>query len=357
MSVYGSDEAKFYYVSETTYGRIPIAPVMSGLEIVESVAPAVNPGLIKVRGLGSRDLMAIKNGIKQVTLALAYVMPHDSPTGFLNYALTLAPYTVEVVYEKPAAQIISLRLTGCISNKASVSCSVDDVIKVTKDIIGQNLDPELVKITGATYLQDGDVIPFSESYVSKGSGDGSAQVVFNTVTDWKFNIENNLKQVSVIRKNNTSLLTGTAAAAQKVVAVTSGILFTVGDMVKIQDDVEAEWNVIYSILGNNLTMLNNLTNTYTVADNAYCEGLVVDLLKYLQGCSRVLTGELTFTFESMIQFLEATHDFEFSLKIGLSGTSSALFKYCKWENVGAPTKIEDLVSVKASFTAREVTLV
>ena len=357
MSVYGSDEAKFYYVSEATYGRIPVNPVMSGIEGVESVEPAANPGLIKVRGLGSRDLMQILHGLKMVDLKLVYVMPHDNPTGFLNYALTLAPYTAEIVYEKPAGQIISLRHTGCISDKATVECSAEGEIKVTKDIIGQNLEPESVKITGATYGQDGGAVPFSESYVSKGAADGSSQVVLETVTDWKFNVENNLKRVSVIRSNKTSLLTATATAAQKVVAVTSGALFTAGDMVKIQDDVAAEWNTIYSIASNNLTMLNNLAHTYTVAGNAYVEGLVADLLKYLQGRHRVLTGDLTFTFEDMQQYLEATHDFEFSLKFGLSGTSSVLFKYCKWDSVGSPTKIEDLVSVEAPFTAREVILV
>ena len=354
---YGGDEAKLYYVSEATYGRIPVNPAMSGIEIIESVEPAVDPGLIKLRGLGSRDLQAIIHGLKRVDLKVAYVMPHDNPIGFLNYVVTLEPYTAELIYEKVGGQIVDLRHTGCISDKATVSCSVEDVVKVSKAIVAQNLDPELAKITGATYTEDGGAIPFSESYVSKGEADGSGLVVNEQITDWKFSIENNLKRVPVIRSNPTSLLTATANSGQKVVAVTSGALFTAGDMVKIQDDVTAEWNTIYSITSNNLTMLNNLANTYTVANNAYVEGLVADLLKYLQGRHRVLTGELTFEFEYITQYLEATHDFEFSLKFGLSGTSSVLFKHCKWDNIGSPTKTEDLVSVKAPFTAREVTLV
>jgi hypothetical protein len=48
------------------------------------------------------------------------------------------------------------------------------------------------------------------------------------------------------------------------------------------------------------------------------------------------------------------NDAEFSLKFGLGGSSSALFKYCKWERVGTPTKVEDLVSLKAPFVARDV---
>jgi hypothetical protein len=80
------------------------------------------------------------------------------------------------------------------------------------------------------------------------------------------------------------------------------------------------------------------------------------LLKYLQERHRVLTGELTFEFESKQEYDDVVSDSEFSLKMGLGGTNSALFKYCKWEKVGSPTKIEDLVSLKAPFIARDVVI-
>ncbi len=354
MSEYGAHEAKFYYVSETTYGRIPASPAMSGIENITDVEPSVNPGLIKLRGIGSRDLTAIKKGLKQVALKVVYALPSANPTKFLNYVMTLDPFTAELIYDKVASgQIVDLRHMGCISDKASVGCSVEKAIEATVDIIGQNLDPESAKIPGATYSQDGGAVAFNESYVSKGAADGTSQVVLDTVTDWKFSIENNLKRVPVIRQNNTSLLTGTAAANQKVVPVTDGMLFTAGDMVKIQDTNGAEWNTIDSIASNSLTMLNNLVNTYTVAAGAYTEDLVADLLKYLQERHRVLTGELTLDFEDMTQYLEVTHDFEFSLKFGLGGTSNALFTHCKWDKIESPTKVEDLISVKAAFTAQE----
>jgi hypothetical protein len=59
-------------------------------------------------------------------------------------------------------------------------------------------------------------------------------------------------------------------------------------------------------------------------------------------------------FESKQEFEDVINDAEFSLKFGLGGTYSALFKYCKWEDVSTPTKIEDLVSLKAKFVARDV---
>jgi hypothetical protein len=71
---------------------------------------------------------------------------------------------------------------------------------------------------------------------------------------------------------------------------------------------------------------------------------------------RELSGELTFEFEDKSEFEDVINDAEFSLKFGLGGTNSALFKYCKWEEVSTPTKIEDLVSLKAKFVARDVVI-
>lgn len=354
---YGGHEAKVYYTTESgAYGQTPASPVMHGFEDVESVEPAVDPGLIKVRGLGSRDLREIKAGLRRVNLKLAYVLPPDNVLDFLQHILTLYPQTIEVIYER-GASIVDLRHMGCILDKATVECSVESVIKATVETIGQNLIPETAKIPGATYVDYGGVIPFSESYVQRGAADGSALVANEEVTDWKFNIENNLKRVPVIRANPTSLLTATAASGQKVVAVTSGALFKTENMVKIEDTAASERNIIYSIASNNLTMLNNLANTYTVAAAGKTTALVSDLLKYLQALHRVLTGEVTFEFENRAEYYDVINDAEFSLKFGLGLTNYALFKYCKWDSVGAPTKIEDLVSVKAAFTAREVTLV
>ena len=78
------------------------------------------------------------------------------------------------------------------------------------------------------------------------------------------------------------------------------------------------------------------------------------LLKYLPARHRNLSGELTFEFEDKAEFEDIINDAEFSLKFGLGGSNSALFKYCKWEDASTPTKIEDLVSLKAKFVARDM---
>jgi hypothetical protein len=283
MSVYGAHEAKIYYVQEATYGVTPVNPSMFGMATAENVEPTLDPGLIKVRGIGARDLATIRRGLRNVGLKVTYALPSDAPIHFLQHIITLNSQSIEVFYEK-ASGIIDLLHKGCRLDKATVECSIEDVVKATVDIIGQDLAVGTAKITGATYTVHRGAVPFSDSFVQRGLGDGSGLAAVERVTDWKFNIENNFKRVPVIRS-------------------TSG-----------------------------------------------------HLLKYLQERYRVLTGELTFEFESKEEYDDVIADSEFSLKMGLGGTNSALFKYCKWEKVGSPTKIEDLVSLKAPFVAREVVI-
>ena len=283
MSVYGAHEAKIYYVQESTYGQTPTNPSMLGIATAENVEPALDPGLVKVRGIGSRDLKTIRRGLRHVDLRVAYALPSDAPINFLQYITTLYSASIEVFYEK-ASGIIDLLHKGCRMDKVTVECSIEDIVKATADLIGQDLTVGTAKITGATYADYSGAVPYHESYVQRGAGDGSGLATVERCTDWKFAIENNLKRVPVIRS-------------------TSGYL-----------------------------------------------------LKYLQERHRVLTGEVTFEFESKQEYDDIINDSEFSLKFGLGGTNSALFKYCKWEKVGSPTKIEDLVSLKAPFVARDIVI-
>jgi hypothetical protein len=279
---YGAHEAKIYYVEETNYGVTPSNPTMLGVK-AESVEPALNPSLIKVRGVGSRDLQAIKTGLRQANMKIVYPLPSDAPINFLQHMQTLNSLSIEIFYEK-TSETIDLLYKGCRFDKVVVECSIEDVVKATAELVGQNVAVGTAKISGATYTDYAGAVPYFESYVQKGDADGSNLTAVERVTDWKFTIENNLKRVPVIR--------GT-------------------------------------------------------------EGF---LLKYLPARHRNLTGELTFEFENKQEFDDVINDSEFSLKFGLGGTNSALFKYCKWENVVAPTRIEDLVSLKASFATRDLTI-
>jgi len=279
---YGAHEAKIYYVQETNYGETPANPSMLGIK-AENVEPALNPSLIKVRGVGSRDLQAIKKGLRHVGVKVVYPLPSDAPINFLQHIQTLNSLSVEVFYEK-ASGIVDLLHKGCRLDKAAVECGIEDVVKATVELIGQNIIVGTEKISGATYADYSGAIPYYDSYVQRGAGDGSGLAAMERVTDWKFTIENNLKQVPVIRSS-------------------SG-----------------------------------------------------DILKYLPARHRNLTGELIFEFESKQEYDDVINDSEFSLKFGLGSTNNALFKYCKWENVATPTRIEDLVSLKASFVAMDVVI-
>ena len=275
--VYGAHEAKAYYVEESTYGVTPTNPSMLGIATAESVEPAINPGLIKVRGTGSRDLQTIRKGVRQVGLKIAYTLPSEAPINFLQHVQTLDSLSVEVIYEKSTG-IIDLLHKGCRFNRLTVECSVEGLLKAVAELIGQDVAVGTSKISGATYADYSGAVPYYESYVKKGG------TTLERVTDFGFTIENNLKRVPVIR-------------------TTSG-----------------------------------------------------HLLKYLPERHRNCGGEITFDFETKEEFDDVINDAEFSLEFGLGGTNKAVFSNCKWENVGTPTRIEDLVALKAPFVAKTVAI-
>jgi hypothetical protein len=280
---YSGDEGKLYYVAESEYGVIPDTPAMTGVTF-ENLEPQIDASNIKVRGSGTRDLISIIKGLRKVGLKVDYVVPSDDVLAFLQHVLLLDSQTVEVIYEKPD-KLVDLRLTGCLLDKATVQCSIEDVIRASVELIGQDLDPQAEKIADAEYTDLGGAVPWSDSYVSRGDPDGTGQTVTEEATDWKFTIENNLKRVPVIRN----------------------------------------------------------TNGY--------------LLKYLQERQRSITGELTFEFEGKGAFDNVVGDTEFSVKLGIGpnwAPKYVLLKYCKWDSVTAPTKIEDLISLKLPFTARQI---
>jgi len=265
---YGGHEAKLYYVEETTYGVTPATPAMHGIGSVISVDPILNPSNIKVRGTGSRDLQFIKRGLRQADLKVNY-HPH---TLFMADLTLLNSYSIEIVYEK-ASGIFALLYQGCRINNVTAECSVEDCLKMTTDFIGRNAGILTTKV-GQSYTDHEAAIPFYESYVKKNT------VTLERVTDFKFEIANNLKRIPVIR-----------------------------------------------------------------GQDGY-------MLKYLTARHRDLSGEVTFNFETDEEFDDAINDNEFSLEFGLGGTNKANFVGCKWQNVSTPTRIEDLVALKAPFVAK-----
>ena len=271
---YGAHEGGFAYISESVYGETPATPDMIEIETAENIEPAISPGLIKIRGVGSRDYQYIRKGLRLVDLKFSYALQNIE---MLNFAMTLGSMSVEVWYEKTAG-IIDLLHKGCRVNKTLVKCSVEDVIRSDVEFIGQDLVPGTAKIGNQYTPWSEDPVAFYESYVKKQAA------ILERVTDWQFLIDNHLKRVPVIR-------------------TTSG-----------------------------------------------------NLLKFLQKRHRTLSGEITFEFETKEEFDDVVNDTAFTLEIGLGSTNKASFTDCKWEIVQTPTKIEDLISLKAPFTAKTLNL-
>src|SRR3989304_3231518 len=185
---YSAHESRVYYVEETAYGQTPTNPSMLGVP-AESIEPTVNPSNIKLRGVGSIDLQAVKKGLRVPSLKIAYPLPSDAPINFLQYAKAELEksLSIQTLYYKgafaSATDIISLVYTGCKFQRITVDCSIEDVV-----------------IAGASYADHAGAVPFYESYIKKGA------VTLDRVTDWKFTIENNLKHVPVIRTPNGNIL-------------------------------------------------------------------------------------------------------------------------------------------------------
>lgn len=286
VETYGAQENRIYFVAETAYGVTPANPAMLGIN-TEGVEPKINPSLIQLRGIGSRDLQALYAGMRKVDLKIPNALSSQSPISFIQHVQTLSSLSVQVVYYKglwsAPTNIISYLLTGCKVDKLSVECKLEDVIKSTVELIGQNVTRTTSLISGATYGDYTGALPFNNTYVAKGAASGGSAVAMTNVADWKFNVENNLKPVPVIQSGGSGLL-----------------------------------------------------------------------LKYLRERHRKLGGELTLEFESDYELQDLLADNQFSLLFGLGSTNTALFTYCKWEEISPTTKIEQLVDVKAKFVAQNL---
>jgi hypothetical protein len=77
------------------------------------------------------------------------------------------------------------------------------------------------------------------------------------------------------------------------------------------------------------------------------------LAKYLTWGKRLLTGELTFEFESKQEADDILADTEqSSLEFGLGGANKVSVEHTKWDDFSLSGKSEDLIYAKVPFTAR-----
>ncbi len=286
VDTYSGNESRVYVTLESTYGVMPENASMWGVS-AENFEPSFDSSLKKVMGIGSRDPQALKNGLWKLDLKLTHILPPSNPFALIGNAFSLASFSTEMIWYKgvfdSASDILDLVYNGCRINKLSVECKNEDFIKATIEIMAQTVGIGAQK-TGTTYTDYNDATSFFKATVQRGDASGANLVDLDRVTDWKFDVDNNLKAVVTIPPAGSTIL----------------------------------------------------------------------LLKSLQAKNRVLSGELTFEFETLAEFLDVFSAAEFSLKFNLSETTTGLyiiFTGCKWDKPSIPTKVDDLVSCKATFTA------
>lgn len=192
---FSARDAALAYIPEVTYGVTPTNPAMTVIT-AEDVEPAIDPKLMEIRGLGTRDLTFAIKGLRTIDLKVLYALQDIT---LLNTVMSLASFSAEALYARTES-IVSLLHKGCIPDKATVECAVEDYAKVTLDCIAQDLVVGTAS-AGTSYTPiTTDPITFHDSYVKK------ATVAIERVTAWKFVIENHLKRVPVIRSTSGDIL-------------------------------------------------------------------------------------------------------------------------------------------------------
>jgi hypothetical protein len=177
---------------------------------VEEHDPSIDPGLLKIYGVGSRDLQALYPGIRKVKLKLKHIPSPLAPTTLIQYAGLLSSLSVQVVYFKgqwaSPTNVNSLILLGCKVDKLTATAKTDDVLKADVDLVGQNASAGTALISGATYGDYPGGIPFYDTPVQLGTPSGGSLSSLTDCTDWQFEIKNNLLPVPVIQSAGTASL-------------------------------------------------------------------------------------------------------------------------------------------------------
>jgi len=195
-TVYTGEEAKAYYVEESTYGTTPTNPAMLCIGVIQEIEPALDPRNIVLRGIGSRNIKALRRGLRHIDLKVVYTPQNWN---FFNYARSLKSTSVEVYYENSG--IVSLNHKGCKVDRAKLEVSIEDPVKVTIDLIGQDVAAGTAKI-GASYETEPSTNPLTglDCSISK------AGTEITRFSDFSFEILNNLRRQPVIRATTPYLI-------------------------------------------------------------------------------------------------------------------------------------------------------
>lgn len=138
-----------------------------------------------------------------------------------------------------------------------------------------------------------------------------------------------------------SLLTGIAGVGQKIVLVTDGSIFSSGDLVKLEDDANWEYNEIDTVVVNTLTMVNDLVHTYWVAGNAKCW---LDLIEKTDTTFTKLYYADTPCFD-IVKFVAANSDKAGTIGFDFRVEYDGKFAFFQKETKTSPVSSNDLLSM------------
>ncbi len=204
VDTYHSNQEKFYYITEASFGIVPETPAMLG-QSCSNIDPDINPNNIRVPGTGSIDLIALKRGLRQPSLRIKYPIPSDAPINLLQHAKQELnnSLTLQIIYYKDifatADSIISLLFKGARLNKTTLTCDIDGLLECEAEFPAQDVEVTTAKIANATYTDYAGAVSGIESYVKIGG------VPCERVTSWKLSIDNSCKAVPVVRSANGHL--------------------------------------------------------------------------------------------------------------------------------------------------------
>jgi len=241
-TVYSGEEARAYYVEEATYGTTPANPNMLCIGVIQEIEPALDPRNIVLRGIGSRNVKAIRRGLRNIDLKVVYTPQNWN---FFNYARSLKSMSVEVYYEKTSG-IVSLNHKGCKVDRAKVEVSIEDPVKVTMDLIGQDVAVGTAKI-GASYEAE----PVTNPLTGGDCSISKAGVEITRFSDFSFEIINNLKRQPVIRATTPYLI---KSLPERHEVLKGSIRADFESKAELDDIIgDTEFTLLFDIGGNNFS--------------------------------------------------------------------------------------------------------
>ena len=87
-------------IVESYFGAgLPVTPPTFQRIIADNIDPGVDPALVKIRGCGTRDLVAIKRGLLKADLKVAYPVPSDNIMDFLHHVVDCFALSISVLDE------------------------------------------------------------------------------------------------------------------------------------------------------------------------------------------------------------------------------------------------------------------